>query len=146
MRDSSCHLLRTGDIDFIHTRLAASKGDLPRLATPTYRILARTTQPIVKMAAVVTSSMAARVVAGSAASGSRARGAANLKAVKMGKATKRGALVVSAVRICNLPFDRRRPALRGRCSRNRHRTENAYSFRRYAWVVNDPVRCSRVCC
>jgi F-type H+-transporting ATPase subunit delta len=40
--------------------------------------------------------MTARVVAGSAASASRARGAANLKAVKMGKTTKRGALVVSA--------------------------------------------------
>ena len=50
------------------------------------------------MAAVISASMTARVVAGSAASASRARGAANLKAVKMGKTTKRGALVVSAVR------------------------------------------------
>ena len=68
-------------------------------------ILARTStspQHTKKMAAVVTSSMAARVVAGSAASGSRARGAANLKAVKMGKTTKRGALVVSAVRFPSL--------------------------------------------
>jgi F-type H+-transporting ATPase subunit delta len=48
------------------------------------------------MAAVISASMTARVVAGSAASASRARGAANLKAVKMGKTTKRGALVVSA--------------------------------------------------
>ena len=60
-----------------------------------------------KMAAVVTSSMAARVVAGSAASGSRARGAANLKAVKMGKTTKRGALVVSAVRFPSLDLSTR---------------------------------------
>ena len=52
-----------------------------------------------KMAAVISSSVTARVVAGSAASASRARGAASLKAVSMGpKAARRGALVVSAVR------------------------------------------------
>ena len=79
-------------------------------------ILARTStspQHTKKMAAVVTSSMAARVVAGSAASGSRARGAANLKAVKMGKTTKRGALVVSAVRFPSL-IARRASARAGR--------------------------------
>jgi len=48
------------------------------------------------MATVATVCMAARVVAGSAASGSRVRGAANLRAVKMHKTTTRGALVVSA--------------------------------------------------
>ena len=57
------------------------------------------------MAAVTTSAVAMRVVAGSTASGSRlsakptlARGVANLKSVKMGKASGRGALVVQAVR------------------------------------------------
>lgn len=61
------------------------------------------------MAAVTSSAVAMRVVAGSAASGSRratlsakpslARGVATLKSVKMGKASGRGALVVSAVRV-----------------------------------------------
>lgn len=58
------------------------------------------------MAAVTTSAVAMRVVAGSAASGSArlsakptlARGVANLKSVKLGKTNSRGALVISAVR------------------------------------------------
>ena len=57
------------------------------------------------MAAVMNSAMTMRISASSAASGSRltakpalARGVATLKSVKMGKATGRGALVVSAVR------------------------------------------------
>eukprot|EP00982_Pelagococcus_subviridis_P006235 30017-Pelagococcus_subviridis.AAC.24 len=50
------------------------------------------------MAAVIScSALAARVVSGSA-TGSRARGAVNLRAVKMTNAKGRGALVVSAVR------------------------------------------------
>ena len=61
--------------------------------------------------------MAARVVAGSAASGSRARGAANLKAVKMGKTTKRGALVVSAVRFPSLDRSTRERARGTRATR-----------------------------
>lgn len=66
-----------------------------------------------KMAAVTSSTLAMRVVAGSAASGSRratlsakpslARGVATLKSVKMGKASGRGALVVSAVRVSPSP-------------------------------------------
>ena len=94
----------------VHARFARPSG-----------IPARTTEHTrstpIKMAAVVTSSMAARVVAGSAASGSRARGAANLKAVKMGKTTKRGALVVSAVRFPSLDRSTRERARGTRATR-----------------------------
>ena len=66
--------------------------------------------PIYKMAAIASSCVAARVVAGSAAGASgsarrvvcakafTSRGAAQLSSVKMGKASGRGALVISAVR------------------------------------------------
>ena len=84
------------------------------------------------MAAVISASMTARVVAGSAASASRARGAANLKAVKMGKTTKRGALVVSAVRFPSLDRSTRE---RARGTRALAPCPSTVTHARATWLV-----------
>ena len=66
------------------------------------------------MAAVVSAS---RVVAGASSSVALSRGRAQLKAVKMGKTTKRGALVVSAVRFPSLDRSTRERARGTRATR-----------------------------